>query len=430
MDPDELSHSNKTKAKVASVVAIILVLAFGWFAIRTQIGSMLAEQTSTSQANAAEVARVAGSLAPLDPRPKYLEAVKLRQSFSDEDLGRSVALLEEAVRRAPFDFRVWTELARGYEQAERYKEAEDSLRRAIDLAPSYAVPHWQMGNFLLRQDRVDEAKQELKLATGTSSVYRDQVYALAWDHFGKDPARVEELASDSADARANLANFYSGRQAGRDSLRVWNTLSAEQKVHYRDLGQQIAARLYEIGYVRESLSIARDVGLSRDAHEETVNNGGFEKYIGAHDESLFGWMIFKNDSKFEALPDSQVKAEGTRSLKVTFRNYVKRDLYNVAQIVTVQPGKRYRVAFKVRTDNLRSGGGPYLEILAVKKWTRLAASEPFPIGSFDWQEYKLEFIVPPDVEGIELRTVRVFCGEECPIAGAFWYDDFLIERLD
>jgi hypothetical protein len=84
----------------------------------------------------------------------------------------------------------------------------------------------------------------------------------------------------------------------------------------------------------------------------------------------------------------------------------------------------------VLTDNLRSGGGPYLEILAVKKWTRLAATEPFPIGSVDWQEYTLEFTVPPEVEGVELRTVRVFCGEECPIAGAFWYDDFRIERFD
>ena len=427
---EEAVPPGRLKHKIAAILAIVSMVVFGWFAIRTQIGSMLAEQTSASQENAGDVARVAGDLAPLDPRPKWLEAVVLRQSFSPEDLDRSVRLLEDAVRRAPFDFRVWTELARGYEQAERYSDAEASFRHAIELAPSYAVPHWQMGNFLLRQDRLDEAKAELRRATETSSIYRDQVYALAWDYFGKDPARVEELAADSAEARAYLSNFYSGRDSPRDSLRVWNSLSSDDKSRFNNLGGQIAFRLYQAGYVREALSIARDTGLARDAQDDQVSNGGFEKFIGEHDETLFGWKIFRNDSKFEALPDSQTKSEGSRSLKVTFRNYIKPDLYNIAQVVTVQAGHHYRLTFKVRTDNLRSGGGPFLEVLAVKKWTRLAASEPFPIGSVDWHEYTLDFTIPPDVEGIELRTVRTFCGEECPIAGTFWYDDFRLELLD
>jgi hypothetical protein len=391
---------------------------------------MLAEQTTSSSEEAADVARLAADLDPRDPRPKWLEASALRRNFAPEGLDRSATLLEQMTRLAPRDFRIWIELARGYEQAERYQDAERALRRAIELAPAYAAPHWQMGNFLLRRDRIEEAKAELKRATETSSIYREQVYALAWDHFEKDPARVEDLASDSADARANLANFYSGREAGRDSLRIWNTLSSEQKQHYEGLGRQIAWRLYQIGYVRESLSIARDIGLARDAREETVNNGGFESIVGSQDEVLFGWKIFRNDSKFEALSDSQVKAEGSRSLKVTFRNYIKPDLYNVAQIVTASPGKKYRLTFKVRTDNLRSGGGPFLEVLSAQKWYRLAASEPFPIGSVDWQEYVLEFTVPDDVEGFELRTVRVFCGDECPIAGTFWYDDFRLSKLN
>jgi hypothetical protein len=426
----EQTNEISFKIKAICFALIVGALAFAWFSVRTQVGNMLGELTSSSDENAAEVSETASTLAPGDPRPKLLQALILRQSFSPEDTARSVSLLEDAVRRSPNDFRIWIELARGYEQAERYTEAENALKESIDLAPSYAIPHWQMGNFLLRQDRVDEAKIELRKATETSSIYRDQVYALAWDFFGKDPARVEELASDSADARVNLANFYSGREAGRDALRIWNTLSPEQKHHYEVLGKFIALQLYQIGSVRESLAIARDIGLAPDAQEETVNNGGFEKYIGDSSEALFGWKIFRNDSKFEALPDSQVKAEGSRSLKVTFRNYVKPDLYNVAQLVTVSPSERYRLSFKVRTDNLRSGGGPYLQVLSVKKWAILAASEPFATGSVDWTENALEFTVPQDVEGIELRTVRVYCGEECPIAGSFWYDDFRLARLN
>ena len=422
-------QSNKTFDRVASIIAIAAVCAFCWFAVRTQIGSLLADVTSPSKDDALKVAEFAADLAPLDPKPPWLAATKLRQSFTPADLDRSVSLLEEATRLAPYDYLIWTELARGYEQSERFDDAERALRRSIELAPTYAIPHWQMGNFLLRQDRVDEAKVELKRTTETSSAYRDQVYTLAWDFFGKDPARVEELASDSADARVYLANFYAQRDAGRDSLRIWNTLSPEQKNYYGFIGKAMARRLYETGFVREALVVARDIGLAKDAADETVNNGGFEKFIGDYQDTLFGWMIFRNDSKFEAMPDSQVKAEGNRSLRVVFRNYVKTDLYNIAQIVTVEPSRKYRLTFKLRTDNLRSGGAPYLQIAAVKTNSELAKSDPFPIGSNDWQEIALDFTVPDGVEGVEIRTLRINCGDECPIAGTFWYDDFRLVRL-
>jgi Flp pilus assembly protein TadD len=419
-----------TKAKIAGIAVAGGILVFAWFGIRTQIGSMLAENVTAEADGASDIIRAAADLSPFDPRPKWLDAMILRQNFILEDLERSVSRLEEATRLEPNDFRLWTELGRGYEQTERYGEAEHAFRRAVGLAPSYAAPHWQLGNFLLRQERIEEAKAELKRATETSSIYRDQVYSLAWDYFGKDPARVEELASDSADARVNLANFYAFREAAPDALRIWNTLSPEQKQYYSLLGKQMALNLYQNGDASESLSIARDIGLANGAEEETVNNGGFESFIGDPADALFGWRIFRSDSKFEALPDSQTKAEGLRSLKVAFRNYVRADLNNIAQLVTVQPGKKYRLSFKLRTDNLRSGGNPFLLVLGVKKeWVRLAASDPFPIGSNDWQQHSLEFAVPDDVEGIELRTTRANCGEDCPIAGTFWYDDFRLERI-
>lgn len=415
--------------RILPIAFIAAAIVLGWIAIRAQVGSMLAELTSPAREDALDVAMQAASYSSRDPRARWLAAVKLRQSFAPDDVDRSITLLEEATRLAPNDYRIWTELARGYEQNERYDEAERALKRSIELAPNYAIPHWQMGNFLLRSGRLDEAKTELRRATETSSGYRDQVFALAWDFFEKDPARVEELVSDTTDARANLAKFYSERGSGRDSLRIWNSLSSEDKSRYEFLGTHMAQRLYDAGFVHESLSIARDLGIAKDASGETVNNGGFEKFIGDPRETLFGWKIFRTDNKFEALTDSQIKAEGNRSLRVAFRNYSKPELYNIAQIVTVEPTKKYRLSFKLRTDNLRSGGPPFLQIAAIKTYEQIAATAPFPIGSYDWQEISLEFVVPEGVEGIEVRTMRVHCGDDCPVAGTFWYDDFQLKEL-
>jgi hypothetical protein len=50
------------------------------------------------------------------------------------------------------------------------------------------------------------------------------------------------------------------------------------------------------------------------------------------------------------------------------------------------------------------------------------------VGTTDWQDVALDFTVPEGIEGVEIRTVRANCGEDCPIAGTFWYDDFRLTR--
>ncbi|HCA58316.1 MAG TPA: hypothetical protein DEP46_10060, partial [Blastocatellia bacterium] len=74
-----------------------------------------------------------------------------------------------------------------------------------------------------------EAFAELNKAAQKSSVYREQVFSLAWDYFGKDAAAVEKVAGDAPDVRASLALFFAARGASADALRNWNLLTQEQK---------------------------------------------------------------------------------------------------------------------------------------------------------------------------------------------------------
>lgn len=238
---------------------------------------MLGELTSASREDSGDVADVAISLAPNDPRPRWLSAMVLKRNFDPESFEMSVRRLEEAVRLAPNDYRTWTDLSRGYEQSERYAEAEATFRRAIDLAPNYVIPHWQMGNFLLRQDRVDEAKSELRLATENSSAYRNQVFALAWNYFDKDPSVIEELTTDNPASLADLAFFLAIRERGRDALRVWNRIPPEQKPRFEYLSRPMARVFQHTGYANESFLIGRDAGFIRDELPETISNAGFER---------------------------------------------------------------------------------------------------------------------------------------------------------
>lgn len=421
--------SKTTKARLILVAAILGAFVFAWFSVRWQLGNMLASLTGPNQQNAAEVAQLARSFAPGDALPMWLIATREKENFSPESLEKSVGMFEEVVRLSPNDFRYWIELGRAYEQAEQPDKAEVALKRAVELAPTYTFPHWQFGNFYLRQNRSEDAFAELRKTTERSIVYREQVFSLAWDYFDKDPQKVEALAADTPDVRSTLALFYAARGSADNALRIWNTLSDEQKANHLDTAKRIARGLFEKQRFRESLEFSRQTGIDPDAQFETVTNGGFETFIGPPDDTLFGWRIYRTDPKIDALPDATVKSEGTRSLRVTFKGYSKVDLHNVVQSIAIQPGARYRLSFMLRTDNLRSGGPPVLQIISGKENKGIATSEPFGAGSADWKLVTIDFTAPEDFDSVLIRTGRVSCGDECPISGTIWYDDFRLIKL-
>lgn len=427
--PFAIFDSKETKVRIALAVAILVVILFAWFAVRWQIGSMLAELTSPGQQGAAEIAKLAESLAPRDPLGHWLAATKEKEDFSLESIERSVEMFEDTVRLSPNDFRWWIELGRAYEQSEQPEKAEQAFKRAVQLAPSYTFPHWQFGNFYLRQNRSDEAFGELKKTTEKSVVYREQVFSLAWDYFEKDPQKLEQIIDNSPDSRATLALFYAVRGQAENALRVWNTLTDEQKAPHIESAKNIAQGLFDKRLFRQSLEFARQTGIDPEAQAETISNAGFEKFIGSSDRSLFGWQVYRGEPKIDISPDSGVRSEGQKSLRITFKAYTKPELHNVVQIVAVQPGVRYRLAFMVRTENLRSGGTPMIQVVSGTDNAALGATLPFAAGTSDWTPMSVEFTVPENTEGVVIRTVRAYCGEECPIVGTIWYDDFKLTKL-
>lgn len=412
------------------LIAVALgVMVFAWFSIRWELGSMMAELTPPSQPNAEQIAGMSRVLAPRDPQSMWLAASVEKENFSPDSIERSVKMFEELVRLSPNDFRWWIELGRAYEQAEMPDNAEKAFRRAVELAPTYTFPHWQFGNFYLRQNRSEEAFFELRKTTERSQVYREQVFSLAWDYFDKDPQKVEELAVDTPDVRATLALFYAARGSADNALRVWNSLSDDQKAEHLDTAQKIARGLFEKQRYRESLAFSVQTGIDPEAQFEAITNGGFEKFLGNPDDNIFGWRIYRSDGKLDIMPDSNVKYQGLKSLRMTFRGYVKPELHNVVQYIAVEPGARYRLSVMVRTDNLRSGGPPMLQVIGGKDNHGIASSEPFAAGSEDWKEVTIEFTAPADLDGVHVRTGRLSCGEACPISGTVWYDDFRLTKL-
>lgn len=414
--------SHKISVRIGLVLAMVFALVFGWFAVRWQIGNMLAELTSPTDQNAEVIARLAINLAPNDPLANRL--------FADTQTANSDSVegLENVIKLSPNDFRWWIELGRAREQSENYQEAEKAFQKAVEIAPDYTIPHWQLGNFYLRQNRNEDAFAELKKAGENNSLYREQVFSIVWSYFEKDTAKLDQIAGDSPVGSANLAKFYAFKERPEDSLRIWNTLAEEDKKNNLTDAALVARVLYDKRFYREAIEFVRQLGIEPDARTETIQNAGFEKPIGEADITFFSWRV-SPIAKMDVKLDPIQKHEGNRSLRVSFNGYADAELYNIYQTVTVEPKINYRLSFWVRTEDLKSGGTPNLEIYNAADSKNIATSAAFPVGTNNWQQVKVDFTAPENSEAVVLRTTRVFCDDNCPIFGTFWYDDFKLERL-
>ena len=406
---------------------ILTAVVFGWLAIRWQIGNMLAELTTPADPNAKEIGQVAQSFAPGDPLATWLAVSTEKDVLTPEKIENSLDKYEETVRLAPNDFRWWVELGRAREQSSTPESAESAYLRAIELAPTYTYPHWQLGNFYLRQNRSEEAFGELKKAAQNNLRFRQQVYSIAWEFYDQDKARLEAIGGEMSDAKVGLAQFYASKELPEDSLRVWNSLTKEEKQQNESVAKSVAQILWDKQKFRSAVELVRETGIEPQAKAATIQNGGFEEAIGKPETTYFGWKISPVE-KMSVQLDASQKHDGRRSLKVSFSGFSEPQLGNVLQIVAISPGENYRLSFWLKTEELKSAGLPVLEILDSKESRLIVASKPFPTGTTDWQKITLDFTAPVIAEGLFVRTARAYCGDSCPIVGAFWYDDFTLEK--
>ncbi len=325
----EFLDSRRMPVRIGLVVMLLAAVAFGWFAIRWQVGNMLAEMTTPADPNAKDIGQVAKSFAPGDPLATWLVASTEKDVFTPEKIENSLEQFEETVRLSPNDYRWWVELGRAREQSSTPESAESAYKRAVELAPTYTYPHWQLGNFYLRQNRSEDAFSELKKAAQNNLRFRQQVYSIAWDFYDKDKERLEAIAGEFSDAKVGLAQFYASKELPEDSLRVWNTLTDDEKRQNESVARLVAQILWDKQKFRTAVEFVRETGIEPQAKAETIQNGGFEESIGKPEDTYFGWKISPAE-KLNVQLDAFQKHSERRSLKVTFSGFSAPQLGNIA----------------------------------------------------------------------------------------------------
>lgn len=424
-----LLDSRSVLVRLALVAAVLFVLFGVYFIVRWQLGKLVAEAAVPSDKNFLAVARLSKDFAPFDPYTNWIVGSAERNNFSADTLFAEAQSFERAVRLSPNDFRYWLDFGRAREQKGEINEAEAAMRRAVELAPNYAYPRWLFGNFLLRQGKTAEAKAEFRIVAETHSTLRQQVFYLIWENTGQNSGELEKIVGERPQVRAALAVFYAEKNLPDDCLRLWQSLSAEEKKQFVIEGKTAAAILGEKQNYRAALNLLKELEIAPNAEIGQIENGGFENDIAPVPDSFLGWTNLTRIKNLSVSRDASQKKEGKLSLRLTFSGYSEPILGAVSQYVVIEPAKRYRLSFQLKTGELKSAGTPVLEIVEARSGKMLTASHPFPDGTTEWQRINLEFTSPGDSQAILIRTGRAFCGEKCPIVGSVWYDEFKLEQI-
>ncbi|HEY0101341.1 MAG TPA: tetratricopeptide repeat protein [Pyrinomonadaceae bacterium] len=420
---------------VVGVAGAALFLAAGWCALLTGASRMFSDYgVRTGNLVAAETAV---RMTPGDPQAHVARADLL----ADAAGAGEASLRREAVRSysdsaslRPLDYALWMSLGQSLEEAGQAEDALRAFAEATRLAPFYARPRWQLGNFLLRQGRVDEAFDHLRRAAHADHARFPNLIDLAWRFYDGEVARVEAALRPETNAeRLKLARFYVRQGEAGEAIRLYRQLGGavaqdDQKAMLADL---FAAREFVEAHKIWSLSQPQEAGAEQAAPGR-IYDGGFEREIRLN-EPGFGWQIVTaNDSNVSVALDGGEMQEGKRSLRVDFNGASAPSAPVLSQLVLVEAGRAYQLSFAARTKDLLTGGLPVVTVLDVSAPDQLvlAQSKNLPQGSEGWQTFSVEFKTRQSTRAVRLSLQRQNCASApCPAFGHLWLDAFTMTKL-
>lgn len=425
--PDQVIHLRASiPAKLSMILLVSLALLASWFVVRWYIANTIAEYF-TPEERRLEVAQMAVAWAPKDPLPHWRLGNLIQKELPPDQIAQSVAEFEQAVSLAPSDYRFWMSLGQALEQAGEAEKAEKALREAVRLAPSYAYPHWYLGNLLLRTDRYTEAFQELQRASEANRELRSQLFNLAWQVNKDDFESLRTSIGNTPDARAEFAKYLTERGRFDEGLRLWNTLTEPERRARPDVADPIITSLLAAKRFHQAVEVWNGVapGPAYQAALERIVDRGFEDNVSHGPDAVFGWQV-QSLAQVQMGIDAGVGYEGHRSLRLYFQVRSRLESVSVTQLVPLRPGTEYDFECYVKTDHLESASTPIVAIVDASDDKVLAASAEVPDGNNDWQRIALSFKAGAKTEAMKIKIVRNSCPDNavCPIFGTVWYDAF------
>jgi tetratricopeptide (TPR) repeat protein len=404
---------------LVGIAALVVSLLMVWEAARHSIASYWADFSQPDYwLRAAE--------AEPDNAEHWYRLGRYNQiDFENSNLSLAVAYYKRATEISPNSARYWLDLAEAQETALQLKDAEQAFRRAQHVYPASADVAWRYGNFLLRQNRQDEAFAQIHTALTVQPSLAALAFSRCWQST-QDVERILKFALPvSAEIYWSAIDFLADARELTAAMVVWDRLLAVSPSFSVQRAFRLQDVLMEARRVEDADRVWEDslrvTGIQREPQTagSLLWNGGFEQPL------LNGGMGWR----FNPVPGASMSFDGrmarseSRSLRVAFSGSSNISFQQPWQYVPVRPNTSYRLEAYFRTEGVTTTNGVQLEARELDSNGVLHATRSVT-GTLPWTPSEVEFTT-----GAETRVlIVVICRRpsqklDNKIRGTVWVDD-------
>jgi Tfp pilus assembly protein PilF len=367
-------------------------------------------------------------LTPKDPEAHYTRALEL---VNLQRLDEAVAELKQATQLRPYHYYQWLDLGVTLDRLGNQADADRALRESIRLAPNFAQPHWQLGSFLYRQGRYQEAFEEMRLGAKTDPALVEEMLNLGWVAASGDVGRFEALIQpETGKPHLELARFLAKQGKGPESARQVREAGQPRDEEERRLVHETISTLLGLGSFSEALDVWSLSHPSSGVGKGKVLNPDFVDPILADDPG-FGWQLGVAPNVLVSI-DPAGPTQRTRSLRIEYSGETSTTSPVIDQLVLLGSKGHYSLSFMARTEKLVSGGPPVVVVSEAggKSPRTLDQSNALSSGSADWTVYTVDFSTEETSSNIVISLQRLPCNQSpCPVFGKLWLSGFTIRKI-
>jgi tetratricopeptide (TPR) repeat protein len=336
---------------------------------------------------------------------------------------RAVYYAARAVALAPHNYEFRILLAAAKELRGDLAEAEVELRAALKLAPHLVTVHWRLANLLLREEKLDQAGPEFRLASEADPELLTPTLNLLWQASDGKIETLNAAVGAAPKPQLALAQFLVEREKFEEAVKIANSLDRRAVLNLPESGKLLDS-LISAGRIDLASELWRT--LSGAETQSLMWNEGFETPIRSN-LAQFDWNL--SQSKYAKIWITTATARtGQRSLKISYNGIDTTTLDNeIRQLIKARPGARYALTCYVKAERLVTPGGPQVVVTSQGSATPIAASAAIEAGSYDWRILTTDFIAPSNAHAmiIAIKQTPQFSYVD-PTSGTVWFDDFVL----
>jgi tetratricopeptide (TPR) repeat protein len=368
----------------------------------------------------------ANKASQLTPRDAEVYVAKAGMLSLAREPAAALVELERAIALRPSDFRIWSGLGLLRDQVGDTAGSLVAYEEAIKRAPHYSQPLWNRGNVLLRAQRYDEAFRDLNAAAKSNPDLIPNLVDLAWGLSKGDAALAEQLAQIDGDAKRIAFARLLARQ-GKADLAVAQFRTAHNVPS--DVKTELIDQLLGKHNFTGALVVWNDLHGVENTSGSTaaIFDGGFEGGL-SFGERGFGWRVPANLPATSVSLDAREPHSGAKSLRVDVNGVANAGW--LSQLILVEPARRYQVNFASRSQEIVTGGLPFLSVTDAVTNQQQGRSQTLGSGTTGWKVYTLEFTTGANTSAVLLSVQREDCTTSpCPIFGSLSFDSFSLAPL-